>query len=202
MKTKNYLFVFCACMMVCLVGCTSTKVTRVNVNKRIDLTGEWNDYDASLVSQEMIRDSLEHPWLMNFVKVNGREPFVIVGHVANHSYEHINTQVFIKYLERALINSGKIILVASAEEREQIRQERQQQQGGMTEMESMAAVGKERGADFMLIGSVNSVKDEERRKAVFFYQVNLELIDLSTNVKVWIGQKEIKKFIERSKFSL
>ena len=54
----------------------------------------------------------------------------------------------------------------------------------------------------MLKGSINSIKDEIKGKYVILYQVNLELIDLTNNQKVWIGEKEIKKFVKRSKFSL
>ncbi|MEE8580705.1 MAG: penicillin-binding protein activator LpoB, partial [Myxococcota bacterium] len=32
---------------------------------------------------------------------------------------------------------------------------------------------------------------------VRFYQVELELIDLETNQKIWIGQKKLKKHIKR-----
>jgi len=36
-------------------------------------------------------------------------------------------------------------------------------------------------------------------KAVY-YQVDLELVDLETNVKSWYGQKKIKKIVERRRF--
>ena len=58
----------------------------------------------------------------------------------------------------------------------------------------------ETGADFMLQGSINSVKDEISGKYVILYQVNLELVDLTTNEKAWIGQKEIKKVVSRRSF--
>ena len=181
-------------------GC-ATKVERVDVKEQIDLSGSWNDYDASLVSQEMIKDSLAKPWFENFVKDKGRNPVVIIGHIENNTYEHINAGVFIKFLERELLNSGKVTFVTSPEEREQIRSERADQQSGNTEEETRTQIGRETGADFMLLGSMNSVKDEVKGKFVVLYQVNLELIDLTTNRKVWIGQKEIKKFTKKGAFS-
>ena len=66
----------------------------------------------------------------------------------------------------------------------------------------MAKKMKETGADYMLIGSLNSVKDAKKNQYVILYQVNLELVDISTNQKVWIGQKEIKKVVTNPKFSL
>ena len=186
-----------------VTGCASTKVERVQTGQKIDLSGFWNDYDAALVSQEMIRDCLARPWLVEFTARRNRNPVVIVGHVINRSSEHINMQVFIKQLEKELLNAGKVVFVASPdEERDQIRDERQDQQQGNTLPETIKKIGRERGADFMLIGSVNSVSDEVKGKSVLFYQANLELVNLESNEKVWIGQKEIKKYVTKSGFSL
>ena len=182
-------------------GC-ATKVTRVETTQKIDISGEWNDYDAMLVSQEMIKNCLQSAWLNSFVEKNKRPPTVIVSDVTNRSDEHINTQVFIKDLEKELTNSGKVIFVVSLEEREQIRTEREDQQRGYTSNATKKPIGQETGADFMLIGSLNSVKDAVKKKAVVLYQVNLEMIDLTTNEKVWIGQKELKKQIDRPQMSL
>jgi len=192
-------------ILICLAflsGCTTTKVVRVDVDEKVDLSGRWNDYDAMLVAKEMVKDVLERNWRDDFVKDHQRNPIVIVGHVVNRSHEHINSEVFTKYLERELLNSGKIIFVASSTQREEIRAEREDQQQGHTDPKTMAEIGKERGADYILSGSVNSIKDEVRGKSVVFYQANLELTDLSTNQKVWIGQKEIKKVITVKKYSL
>jgi uncharacterized protein (TIGR02722 family) len=195
-------FIFGGILLVSLIGCSTTKVERVDVDKKIDLSGNWNDYDATITSQEMIQDCLDKPWLHEFVKNNGRNPTIIVGHVANRTYEHINTQVVTKNVEQELLNSGKVVFVASSEERQDIRAEREDQKQGFTDPATIAQVGKERGADYMMIGSVNSIKDEVKGKAAIYYQVNLELIDLSTNTKVWLGQKEIKKSVKKSRFSL
>ena len=184
-----------------LAGC-ATKVTRVETAQKIDISGEWNDYDAMLVSQELIKNCLQSAWLNSFTGKNKRPPTVIVSDVTNRSDEHLNTQVFINDLEKDLTNSGKVIFVVSPEEREQIRGEREDQQRGYTSTETKKPIGKETGADFMLIGSLNAVKDAAKNKSVVLYQVNLEMIDLTTNEKVWIGQKEIKKQIDRPRVSL
>ena len=183
-------------------GCASTKVERVDVDEQIDLSGDWNDYDAMLVSQERIKDCLSRPWIHDFVKKEGSDPVVIVGNIRNRTNEHINSQVFVKYLERELLNSGKVTFVASAIERGGIRDEREDQAKGFTDPDTMAEIGKEHGADYMLIGTVNSVIDQVKRKSVNYYQVNLELVDMSTNKKVWIGQKEIKKYVQKPRMSL
>ena len=51
----------------------------------------------------------------------------------------------------------------------------------------------------MLKGTINTIVDELANTKLMFYQVDLEIIDIEKNLKVWIGQKKIKKLIERSK---
>jgi len=58
--------------------------------------------------------------------------------------------------------------------------------------------GEETGADLMLIGTLNSIVDQEGREAVVYYQVNMELVEIESNMKVWIGEKKIKKYISRA----
>jgi uncharacterized protein (TIGR02722 family) len=184
-------------LAVALTAC-GTKVTRMDVEEGKDLSGRWNDTDSRMVAEEMVSDCLERPWLNQYSMKTGKIPDVIVGRVANRSTEHISTETFIKDLERSLLNSGRVAFVASSTERDGVREERADQAQHATQ-ESAKAAGREAGADFMLIGSINSIIDREGKRQVVYYQVDLELIDMVDNRKVWIGNKKIKKFVERSK---
>jgi penicillin-binding protein activator len=181
-------------------GCASgPKVERMDSSTTVDVSGQWNDTDSRLVAEEMITDCLGRPWVDSFRARNRQQaPSVIVGAVKNRSHEHINVQTFVKNLERALINSGRVEFVASKGEREQIRSEREDQARNSSD-ESMKGPGQEQGADFMLIGTINTIRDEVKGTAVMYYQVNLELVSLANNVKAWIGEKQIKKLITRPK---
>ncbi|MBW2006063.1 MAG: penicillin-binding protein activator LpoB [Deltaproteobacteria bacterium] len=185
-------------ILALLVGCATTpKVERKAVETTIDLSGRWNDVDSRMVSEEMIKDSLNRPWLERFsARHGGKIPTVIVGRVKNRSHEHINVQTFVNDLERALINSGRVQFVASKGERAGVREERLDIAKHASE-KTMKGPGEEIGADFMLIGSINTIRDEIAGKAVMFYQTNLELIDMANNLKVWVGQKKIKKLIKK-----
>jgi len=59
-------------------------------------------------------------------------------------------------------------------------------------------MGNETGADFMLKGSINTIVDAVSGSQARFYQIDLTLIDMRTNRKVWLGQKKIKKQIDKS----
>lgn len=183
-------------------GCASSAVKRVAVEEKVDFSGRWNDTDSRMVADAMIQDCTAQAWQPMFLGQNNRPPVVIVGEIKNRSTEHINSEVFTKSLERSLINSGKVKFVASKVERIEVRDEREDQQLGDTSAETMKRKGRETGADFIVIGSINAVKDEKKGQYVIMYQVNMELIDLETNEKVWIGQHELKKVVKKSKFSL
>ncbi|NTW48803.1 MAG: penicillin-binding protein activator LpoB [Chlorobiales bacterium] len=179
-------------------GCgSSKKVTRISEQSVTDLSGDWNDTDSRLVSEAMISDVVRQPWLGNFTNKTGRQPVLIVGKITNRSYEHINVNTFVKDIERQLINSGDVEFVASSTERDQIRDERKDQAVHAAE-ETQKAPGQESGADFMIIGTISSIIDKEGGTQVKFYQINMELISLVDNKKVWIGEKKIKKGISKS----
>lgn len=188
--------------LLILGGCASTKVERVAVDETIDLSGRWNDTDSRLVSEEMVKDVMARPWISNHRDENrGKNPSVIVGTVRNRSDEHINTQTFVKDLERGLINSGKVDLVADSNERRAIREERKDQASHSSE-ETAKEEGQEIGADFMLQGDINTITDRVDGKEVKYYQINLELIHMESHKKVWLGEKKIKKVVEQKKFRL
>ncbi len=187
--------------LAALAGC-QTNVSRVRTDEVIDLSGRWNDSDSQIASREMIQDALTHRWLEDFESRGlGRLPVIIVGEVRNHSSEHINTRTFVRDLERAVINSGKAEFIADSSQREQIRKERDAQVG-MARESMRSEHGDELGADYMLIGSFDSIVDQEGRRSVVFYQVNLELVDLRTNRKVWIGDKKIKKYVSKPRMRM
>lgn|SRR5512143_1660168 len=183
-------------MAVSVTAC-STAVTRMDAAEVKDLSGAWNDTDSQQVSEEMIRDVMARSWLSEFSRTKKRQPAVIVGEVRNLSAEHINVNTFVSDLERAMINSDKVQFVASATEREEVRGERKDQDINASE-DTRKAMGQEKGADFMLKGTINTIIDASGSTQLRYYQVDLTLISLVDNRKVWVGQKKIKKLVERS----
>ena len=183
---------------VLLLGACSTSVERVSSDSTIDLSGAWNDTDSRLVAEEMIQDALSRPWISDFSGRTGKRPAVIVGTVRNLSHEHINVKTFVADMERALVNSGKVDFVASWDERGEIRDERIDQDLNARESTRNAA-GQELGADFMLQGQINTIIDMEGKQQVRYYQVDLTMISMADNRKVWLGQKKIKKLVKNSK---
>lgn len=192
---KKYAYALVLALVAGSLACSQGKqVTRIDPDETVDLSGRWNDSDSRLVSEAMISDCMSRPWKNNHIDKKGKRPTIIVGTIRNKSSEHIAVGTFTGDIERAFINSGDAEIVASAEEREEIRGERADQQQYSSE-ESVKQWGREHGADYMLSGVINSIEDQDGGEKVIFYQVDLNLIDLESNSKVWQGQKKIKKFI-------
>ena len=187
-------------ILLMLMGCASTtrSVERISADEVEDLSGNWNSYDSKQVAEQMIKDLIYRPWLQDFVLEEDRKPVVVVGTIRNLSSEHIQSDIFIKDIERELINSGKVKFVASKKERDEIRDERMEQQSYASD-ETAKRLAAESGADFMLQGGIKSNTDASGGKAVKFYQVDLELINVESNEKVWIGSKEFTKEVKQNK---
>lgn len=181
------------------VSACGKRVSRIDPAAVTDLSGRWNDTDSRLVANELITQSMNAAWLARHTSLNGGEPpAVIVGAFRNRTLEHIPVSTFIGDLERAMINSAAVRMVASAEERAELRGERADQQEN-ARADTRARMAQELGADYMLQGEITAIEDQEGREKVIFYQIDATLTDLESNVRVWAGQHKIKKYIERAR---
>jgi uncharacterized protein (TIGR02722 family) len=180
-----------------LAACGSTRVARIDPESVTDLSGRWNDADSRLVANALITQSIDATWATQFSAANGgKTPTVIVGAFRNRTLEHIPVQTFTRDLERAYITTGAVRVVASVDERGEVRAERADQQVNAV-AESRAKLAMEQGAQFMLQGDVQAIEDAQGRERVVTYQIDATLVNLETNAKVWVGQHKIKKYVDR-----
>jgi uncharacterized protein (TIGR02722 family) len=192
---KTIVKISCVALFFALLsGCAKHTVTRVSPDQQIDLSGRWNDTDSRLVAEEMVKDAINRQWRSDFVNKTNKKPVMIVGIITNKSHEHIEAEAFIKNMEKEFINTSTIRIVQNAEFREKMREERADQQE-FASPDTQKKWGKELGADYMMFGTINSIVDAVNKKQVTYYQVNLELADLETNEIVWVGEKQIKKYV-------
>jgi len=187
-----------------LVGCGGGAYGNWNVNrtdpeKTADVDYRWQDDDAREAYRGLIADCLARPWVENHrAEKGGQRPVVFVGTVRNETADYVDTKLVTKRFEEELINSGRVRVVADRDQRGEIRDERQQGQA-WNRPDTVKKQAMEQGADYIMLGRVAEVKQEsnDRRTIVQYYQINLELIDIESNEKVWIGSKEIKKVARR-----
>jgi penicillin-binding protein activator len=197
MKTRTYSIALALGLAIAFSNCGGTKVERVSENTVTDLSGRWNETDSRLTAEEITAELMDHAWYSTYASENGgKKPVIIVGLITNKSHEQIATETFSKDIEKAIINSGRMKLVQAGNMREEIRAERADQQN-FASQSTMKKFGLENGADFMLQGTINSIVDQNKKEKSVYYQIDLELTNIQTNDKVWIGDKKIKKMVSK-----
>jgi uncharacterized protein (TIGR02722 family) len=181
---------------------SSPRVTRIDSGSQVDLSGLWNDTDVRIVCDSLIRSCLDSPRVTQEIARRGGIPTVLVGSFRNESDEHIDTSIISSSMEIAIFNSGKLDFVAGGSARNEIRAERQDQQGNASEA-TASALGNETGADFLLTGSVRTIIDRAGGEATRTYFVSAEMTNIETNARMWMDQNnEIKKYIQTPKAKL
>jgi uncharacterized protein (TIGR02722 family) len=178
-----------------IVSCSQRQVTRIDPSEQIDISGSWNATDSRITAQELRDQILSEKWLTNHLVANKKKPIVIVGMITNKSHEHIEAETFMNDLERSFIQTDKVGLVQSGKKREEMRAEKADQQTNASQS-TIKKFGLEKGADYILQGSINSIVDAFKRKKTVTYIVNLELTNIETNEVVWIGDKKIAKYVK------
>lgn len=181
---------------IALTACAPVReVTRVDPNQVVDVDYRFNDTDARQVYQGMVEEALRRPWIDNHLAENGgKRPTLIVGPVTNATQDYIDMKLITTDIERELINSGRVRFVADKDQRLPVREEREQGQE-WSRPETRKRMKYELGADYMVIGRIMDDKPRtlSGTAGVSYFKANLEIVDLESNEKVWIGSHEIKK---------
>ena len=194
MKKKRVALICVICLSIAgLVSCV-TGVQRLDTDRAIDLSGRWNDTDSRVVAEAMIEQILDGRWIDDYRREHSDRPGIVVGIVLNRTHEHIATNTFITEIERSLLNTGSARVLQGGEFREQLRDERADQQE-VASPATASRVGREIGADYILQGTISSIVDSSGWQDLIFYQVDLQLTSVETTEKVWIGSHRIRKLV-------
>jgi penicillin-binding protein activator len=191
---KKIITLTTAASILIITSCAH-KVTRIDPSATPDISGNWNYTDSRLTAEEMTNQSLTGKWLGDHLQTKGKRPVVIVGFVTNKSHEHIEAETFMNDLEKSFVTTEKVGLVQSGKKREEMRAEKSDQQTNAS-VSSMKKFGLEKGADYILQGSINSIVDAFKRNKTVTYQIDLVLTNIETNEVVWIGDKKLSKNVK------
>lgn len=132
-------------------ACQTTQGNYADPNKVEIVDDKWNDSDARLSGEEMIRSALAKRWLVEFGRENqGKRPFVLVDDFENRTSEQIDTKAIFESVRNELINSGKVRFLDGAQ-RQKILEEYKYQQSGVVKQGTAKGPGKQQSADFFLL---------------------------------------------------
>lgn len=177
------------------LGCASTTGGSAAAPPPLE-TGEWNDVDADLVARGIIEEALKSRFVEEWQQGHAdKKPTLRLYPIRNRTTAYINHRFFTKQLEQALVRAGKLAVVAAAEERahtsdgelEDVREQADDQAQGRHDAD----------VDLVLNGWIVSQEEQDAAVTVRSYLTSVEILDVATEKKVWIGQKRIRKQIAR-----
>lgn len=174
-----------------LAGCIYT-VRERDPNKKKHYTEEYSHSDQKRAVAHFVESLLQSKTLHN----SGEPPVVIVYGVNNRTSEHIDTTSFTDKLEAALLKTGRVRFVNKAQ-RDNIEKEVGYMNTGKVDAATRLQLGKQLGAKYMLTGTFHSIDREEpkeirlRKGRLLYYQLVLELTDITTNLIEWKEEVEV-----------
>lgn len=100
-------------VLVAILGATSACTTfegnYADPDKVEIVDDKWNETDARVIAEKMIKSCLAKPWLNVWVQENkGNRPFVLVDDIENRTSEHIDTKAIFESVRNELMNSGRV----------------------------------------------------------------------------------------------
>jgi uncharacterized protein (TIGR02722 family) len=155
------------------------------------LDDKWNQNDMQLVAKKMI-NSME-TW------IEGRpiaKPVVILEMPRNKTAEHIDMQALYDHVKTTLIQSGSFTFLDKAA-RQEIAEEYDYQESGYVRPDEAQGPGNQRGARYMMGGTITSTVQQVGSEKVVYYKATFELTDIATTEIVWTDHKEITKHFKK-----
>ncbi len=154
------------------------------------LTTDFGSTDLQTIASKMVQSLLAHP------SINGKEkpPVLYVSTVKNKTDEHIDTKSITDKIRTTLLQSGKVRFTAMSDiPKDLVDQLDYQTKSGLVDPATARAVGKQVGADYMLMGEITSIVKKAGSTKDVYYKITLNLVDIQTALIEWADEKEIRK---------
>jgi uncharacterized protein (TIGR02722 family) len=185
-----------------MTACQTTQGNYADPDKVEIVNDLWNESDARLTGEQMIRSALAKPWLKEFTRESqGKRPFLLVDDFENRTSEQIDTKALFEAVRNELLNSGKVRFLDGAQ-RQKILDEYKYQQSGVVKQGAAKGPGKQHSADFFMVGAISSQVAEADGYKTVTYQVEMRLTNIETSEIAWTEIKKLKKQFRRSRFGL
>lgn len=187
------LFILAAAMCAMgLTGCGDRQFVKGSYDQNINdpnlLTDKWSESDMQAAVKDLVNSAVQHPAIANAK----RPPIVMVTRLQNKTSEHIDTQSITDMMTVDLMKSGKVTFIDKAA-REDMSDEYDYENSGMTSRETAKGKGGQVGADFIMNGRLDSIVQQAGRDETIYYKLTMNLTNLKTGLIVWTDHKELRK---------
>ena len=186
-----------------LAGCSSFQAKRIGEQesdeKALGITDKWLSKDTQIVISKLLKRMNNHKGFQRYLRKLGKTPVVFIGEVQNLTSDayfpisDLNDEFLNKISE-----TGDFILVDSAA-RKTILEEITYQNDGMVDPNTAKLVGKQTGADLIILGNVYMKPESRDGKTIKQYSINLRMTDIERGVEVFRARTKVSKYSEQKK---
>lgn len=178
---------------VSLAGCAATTRT-INPESNFHYDASYDFADKKAIVSELTSNLLADT-VVNRV---GEPPIVISYGIANETREHINTGGIADDIRSNLLQSKQFRFL-NRSQRQNLVDEADYQYAGFVPPEDRVQEGQQLGAEFILSGTLRSIEKKQSRqwrlskKKLVYYNMTLEMTDLTTGEIAWSDSVEIAR---------
>lgn len=149
------------------------------------VTTKWGSTDLQSTAESMAQSLLASKWIAQA----SSPPKVRLRDVKNYTDEHIDTKGITDKIRIKLLNSGQVRFLTDKGNMDDVFDER--------DLNEMATKRKENklmmDADYIVTGSVRSIRKRTKSVGDVYFQITLELTDPQSGEIKWADEKEIRK---------
>lgn len=155
---------------------------------------DYGSTDLQMIAEKMVNSLLVTP----IITQAPDRPVLIMKGVENRTSEHIDTRTITDKIRTQLLKSGMVRFAVMGEENQAAVEQLKYQQSGLVDTSTARSIGKQVGAEYLLIGNIKSIVKTAGGTKDVYYQFTLNLLNIENGLIEWADEKEIRKTRERS----
>lgn len=177
-----------------LAGCGGPQTGRVSGDGEVvyedsqaveTVTTKWSSTDLQSTAESMTQSLLASRWIADAEA----PPKIRLREVKNFTDEHIDTKGITDKIRVRLLRSGYVRFLADEANLGDVFAERDLTEAATRRGENKLLTD----TDYIITGSVRSIKKRTQTVGDVFYQITLELTDPQSGEIIWADEKEIRK---------
>lgn len=190
-------------MTMLLTSCSSFKAERVDGakgdEKALSITDKWVLKDTEIAVKDMLEQIQKHKGFQRYLGDSKKKPKIFIMEVQNETSEPYFP---IADMNDELLNefsaSGEYTIIDN-QGRDKILKEVKYQAEGMVDPSQMVQIGKQTGADLIILGAVRMNPETRDGRTLKQYTVNLRMTNLKTSEEVLRVRSKAQKYSEQAK---
>lgn len=190
-------------MIFLLTSCSSFKAERVDGakgdEKALEITDKWVLKDTETAVKDILDQIGKHKGFQRYLGETKKKPKLFIMEVQNETSEPYFP---IADMNDELLNefsaSGDYTIIDN-QGRDKILKEVKYQAEGMVDPAQMVQIGKQTGADIVILGAVRMNPEMRDGKTLKQYTVNMRMTNLKTSEEVLRVRSKSQKYSEQAK---